>query len=89
MRSNSLQHQLDLRVEGGERFLHEQHLRTVGKCARKTDALFRSARRQESRTSSDRHTRVRVTLPADKAIIMWRQLADDVPSGHCRVVYDD
>jgi hypothetical protein len=32
---------------------------------------------------------VRVTQPAVKAIIMWQQLADDVPAEHCRVVYDD
>jgi hypothetical protein len=34
---------------------------------------------RESRTIADKHTRVRITLPATQAINLWQQLAQDVP----------
>jgi hypothetical protein len=32
-----------MRIEGGERLVHEQHLRLIGKHARNLDALFHAA----------------------------------------------
>lgn len=36
---------------------------------------------RESRTISDKRTRVRITMPAQTAVHLWQQLADDVPTG--------
>src|SRR5215469_9727993 len=35
---------------------------------------------RESRTIADKHTRVRIALPAQQAVHLWQQLADDVPA---------
>jgi hypothetical protein len=36
---------------------------------------------RESRTIADKHTRVRIALPAQQAVHLWQQLANDAPVG--------
>jgi hypothetical protein len=36
---------------------------------------------RDSRTITDKLTRVRIAMPATEAVHFWQQLADDVPAG--------